>query len=190
MTSFCLNLERLKHGQWYQGIIVVMVIFLGVVFARTDCQAQAVPSRNQSQMMTRPIVRPPEPPLQKEIGDVRQEVRDNKVMLERKIAAQQLLAPYTVDKALSAERLVKYMDLLGRWLEKRPERGKMPDQQLYKPLYDWYTNPAFCAECQHVGKLNHYVPDLGECLERVKSEWGEFGLNDEAIRKILEKRRK
>ncbi len=76
MTNFCLNPEWLKHRRWNWGVIALMVIFLGIAFTPTDCRAQAVPTRNQSEIMTRPIVQPPEPPLQKEIRQLRREVRE------------------------------------------------------------------------------------------------------------------
>ena len=88
MTIFYLNLERLKQRKWNRSVILLTLIFLGVAFASTECRAQAVPSRNQYQIMTRPVVRPPEPPLQKEIRENRREITENKVVLERKIEAE------------------------------------------------------------------------------------------------------
>ena len=73
MTSFYLKMTCVEYRQWKWGIVVVMVVFLGVAITATDCQAQAVPSRNQTQMMTRPIVPPPESPLQKQVGEIRAE---------------------------------------------------------------------------------------------------------------------
>ena len=72
---FYLNLERLKHRQWNWGVAALTLILLGIALAPTDCEAQAVPTRNQYLIMTRPVVPPPEPPLQREIADLRREVR-------------------------------------------------------------------------------------------------------------------
>jgi hypothetical protein len=75
MTGSYLKIEWLKYGRCNWSVVVVMVIFLGVAIAATDCQAQAVPSRTQSQIMTKPIVPSPESPLQKEIRENRQQIR-------------------------------------------------------------------------------------------------------------------
>jgi hypothetical protein len=88
MMSFCLNLERLKHRQWSWLVAILTLIFLGIGLAPTACEAQAVPTRNQSLMMTRPVVRPPEPPLQREIRQNRQELEAAKAELARKIDLQ------------------------------------------------------------------------------------------------------
>jgi hypothetical protein len=85
-----LKMTCVEYRQWKWRIVVVMVTFLGVAIVAADCQAQAVPSRTQSQIMTKPIVPSPESPLRKEIGELRQEVQKNKERL--KMTQQELEA--------------------------------------------------------------------------------------------------
>lgn len=63
-------------------ILVLLFVVLGAFFAPTDSSAQAVPPRVQSLMINRPIVLPPEPPVQKQIRELRQDVKDNALEIE------------------------------------------------------------------------------------------------------------
>lgn len=58
------------------AILVLLVVLFGAFLAPTDSDAQAVPPRVQTDMINKPVVLPPEPPLQKEIREIKQYVRD------------------------------------------------------------------------------------------------------------------
>jgi len=68
-------------------LVLVWAVF-GTSLAPIDSNAQAVPPRVQGLMINRPIVVPPEPPVQKEIRELKQDVRRTKIELERKIEAE------------------------------------------------------------------------------------------------------
>ncbi len=71
----------LKDMPLNSAILVLVVVAFGAFLAPNDSSAQAVPPRVQGLMINKPLVPPPEPPLQKEIQAVRAKTRS----LERKI---------------------------------------------------------------------------------------------------------
>jgi hypothetical protein len=71
--------------RWYLGIFFASLIFLGVVFTSGESSAQAVPPRVQALQMTSPVAPPPEPPIQKEIRVLKQDVQNKTQAIERKI---------------------------------------------------------------------------------------------------------
>jgi hypothetical protein len=109
MTGSYLGLKQLKQ-RWRRSFFVSMLMLIGLAFAPADCHAQAVPSGNQSQLMTRPIVHPPVSPLQSEIQQTKQEVQMNTRALARQkniVALEQLLSECQRDLANLPERYRK-----------------------------------------------------------------------------------
>jgi hypothetical protein len=88
MTSSNYSLVRLANVLGSLQLFILASVFLAVFCATAVCHAQAVPPRGQALQMIRPVAPPPEPPIQKEIRDLKQEVRGNKIELERKIEAE------------------------------------------------------------------------------------------------------
>ena len=142
MTTFNFNVERLKHRHLNLGNIVLMLIFLGVAFAPTDCQAQAVPTRNQSLMITKPTVTPPTPPLQKEIKELRQEVRDNKLELQRKIEMEKAKT-----RAFAASQMEEYQRRLEALVKKFLDGEDMDGKEIRKSKE---CQGKSCAECMNL----------------------------------------
>ena len=67
--------ELLKDMPLNSTILVLLFVVLAAFLAPTDSNAQAVPPRVQSLMINRPIVVPPEPPVQKEIRELKREIQ-------------------------------------------------------------------------------------------------------------------
>ena len=77
--------KLLKNMPLNSAILVLALVVSGAFLAPTDSIAQAVPPRVQGLMINKPLVPPPEPPVQKEIGELKQRVQANKIELDRKI---------------------------------------------------------------------------------------------------------
>ena len=67
----------LKDMPLNSAILVLVVVAFGAFLAPNDSSAQAVPPRVQGLMINKPLVPPPEPPLQKEIQAVRAKTRSS-----------------------------------------------------------------------------------------------------------------
>jgi hypothetical protein len=173
VTMTSLNHEITIFGgmRWNLGIFFALILF-GVFFISAECRAQAVPPRGQALQMIRPVAPPPEPPIQKEIRELKQEVQGNKIELERKIAAERLFANYTLERDQSVRRLACYMRALRRWA-----RGRVTEEQ-------------FCRECRDCRPEQSPVTNVAECIERVTSEWSDFVRYNYAISTILGEGRK
>ncbi len=184
---------RLTNRWWKLPILVFLLMVLGIFFSPAESAAQAPPPRGQSLQMIRPLVPQPEPPVEKEIRENRQAIEKNKRELERKIAAQQLLASYKEDKMRSAIRLNRYMSVLVKWAGKsagalepvsvKKPNGEKDEWVLYRMQKK--TNKDFCDECFKVDEEGLPVNDLRGCIERAHTEWGYFVSQDESISTML-----
>jgi len=82
MTSLNHAMATFIGIRWNLGIFFALILF-GVCFTSSDSRAQAVPPRVQTLQMIRPPAPPPEPPIQKEIRELKQDVQANTRELER-----------------------------------------------------------------------------------------------------------
>ena len=69
------KMDRLINRRWKLPIFVFLLLILGVVFSPAESVAQAVPPRSQTLQMLRPLVPPPETPVEKQIRKLKQEVQ-------------------------------------------------------------------------------------------------------------------
>jgi hypothetical protein len=56
-------------------ISLVSLVFIGLLFVAAESSAQGVPPRSQTLQLIRPITRPPVPPLEREVTDIKKELR-------------------------------------------------------------------------------------------------------------------
>jgi hypothetical protein len=78
------GLGRFKDKRLSLALLPVMLILLGTFLTPSESGAQAVPPRVQTMMINKPDVPPPIPPLQKEIEELKRDVKANKRELERR----------------------------------------------------------------------------------------------------------
>ncbi len=89
------NVTKLgKDMQLYSVILVLSGVIFGVFVFPIHSSAQAVPPRVQTQMINRPLVAPPESPVQKEIGEVKRELRATKVEMARRMEVVATVGTY------------------------------------------------------------------------------------------------
>jgi len=104
MRGFDHTTEKLRNMRWKLLILVFFLSVLGIFSLPTDSASQAVPPRSQTLQLIKPITRPPELPLEKEIRETRQEVKRAERDLARHEniqALQQLLAGRVADLAMA-----------------------------------------------------------------------------------------
>jgi hypothetical protein len=75
MTGLNHGTEGFTGIEWKLGIFFFGLILFGTFFTTPDSNAQAVPPRVQTLQMIRPPAPPPEPPIQKEIRELKKEVQ-------------------------------------------------------------------------------------------------------------------
>jgi hypothetical protein len=75
MTSSNYSIARFANVRGSLRLFVLAFVCFAVFCTTAESLAQAVPPRVQTLQMIRPPAPPPEPPLQKEIRDVKAEVR-------------------------------------------------------------------------------------------------------------------
>jgi hypothetical protein len=80
-------MRLLKPIPLKSATVILVLVLSGAFLLPTESRAQAVPPRVQGLMINRPIVPPPEPPVQKEIRELNQGVRKNTKALDQKIEA-------------------------------------------------------------------------------------------------------
>ena len=116
MTSLYHSTSALIDRCGKLSIFVFLLMLPGIFSFTTESMAQAVPPRSQGLQMIRPVLPPPEPPLEKEIGEVKQDVRKaERALLRRATVARTINA---LEK-LRIERLTE-LDNLRRELRQLP----------------------------------------------------------------------
>jgi len=75
MKNLNLTMDTFMHRRWKLPILVFLLLVLGIFFTPADSLAQAVPPRSQTLQLIRPLVPAPEPPLEKEIRQLKREVQ-------------------------------------------------------------------------------------------------------------------
>jgi|GEM_PF-2105657 len=68
------TIDRFIKRHWKLPIFVFFLIGLGIFFSPADSAAQAPPPRSQGLQMMRPLVPPPETPVEREIRELKKEV--------------------------------------------------------------------------------------------------------------------
>jgi hypothetical protein len=74
MKNLDLTMDTFMYRRWKLPILVFLLLVLGIFFSPADSLAQAVPPRSQTLQMIRPLVRPPEPPLEKKVRENKQDL--------------------------------------------------------------------------------------------------------------------
>jgi hypothetical protein len=105
MTSLNRSIERVTSTRGIVGVLFVACVISGVLFTSAASLGQAVPPRVQALQMTRPVAPPPEPPVQKEIRQLRQEMRAR----DRELARRQALVEIREFKNRRVEELKKLL---------------------------------------------------------------------------------
>lgn len=149
------NVARLLEERRLPPCILAFAIGLFAAFlAPTHSDAQAVPPRVQDLMINRPIVRPPEPPVQKEIGELKRRVQANKMELERDRTMRYL----SEISSVAVRRL-------GGWLsnaEKAIDRAKK--QEGCKPCLDPIISALGPMRSSYLGYLSNPTPEAIEIM--------------------------
>lgn len=122
MTRLNRSIARFTGMQWKLGILIFAPILFGVCFTSTESFAQAVPPRVQTLQMIRPPAPPPEPPIQKEIRELKQDVQANTRELERRKQVE-----------MTRESLKVLCPELKRQLEEETQK-KNPDVDVIRGL--------------------------------------------------------
>jgi len=89
MTSLNHAIVMFIGIRWNLVTFLALILF-GVCFTSAESHAQTVPPRGQTLQMIRPVAPPPEPPIQKEIRGVREELKNTGRQLQREIVERTL----------------------------------------------------------------------------------------------------
>jgi hypothetical protein len=94
MKNLDLTMDTFMHRRWKLPILAFLLLVFGIFFTPADSVAQAVPPRSQTLQMIRPLVRPPEPPLEKKVRENQQDLR----AAERQVQKNKIEVQYLKQK--------------------------------------------------------------------------------------------
>jgi hypothetical protein len=126
MKNINLTMDTFIHRRWKLPILVFMLLVLGVSFTPADCVAQAVPPRSQTLQMIRPLVRPPQPPVEKEIRDLKGETAELEEQVGVLLPEKNRLFPQVIGRARyvpPSGRGARYVPPSGRGAQYVPPSG-------------------------------------------------------------------
>ena len=104
--------DRLMNRRRKLPIFVLLLLILGIVFSPAESAAQVVPPRSQGLQIIRPLVPPPELPLEKEIRKNRQAIETNKRELEMQMIRERNIGHFSEQAARLRQQLACFVNRL------------------------------------------------------------------------------